>query len=232
MRALLSIAFVCCTFLISCKKGKKYKIHGRLLFSSSMQVPVADYSLMLYQSGSGGAPIAAGASSSSAYATTDHNGYFTMHFREGKSFFLFFTSTNTTPASLSSYDNPYKLSLQCNNFPYNKDTDWDPLYLCKKVDTVILKLSVENEIMPTDSFTIRGSNLTGSFEKIKTGMSYAAQSIVNFDTVYNATFPSFDFENNFYSNSFYINQINGNSKYPIDNKLKAGDENRLEFTFY
>ncbi|HXB28461.1 MAG TPA: hypothetical protein VNW49_01520, partial [Puia sp.] len=166
--------------------------------------PVSNYPLTLIQSGSPGAPIAIGVASSYADTVTDNQGHFVFKFTQGSGTFLGFPISNNNRVDLFNYTTSGLPRIFMTNFPYDSKTPLDPIYLCKKVDTVIIRVLSLSSIISTDSFTIFGNNLTGAFQHVITGLTISANSELNLDSVINGTFSSFDFKTKKYRSDFAI----------------------------
>lgn len=208
-----SLLWLLCLSLtaVACRKHNVYTVRGTLLFSNTIRVPVTNYDLDLYQGGSPGIPIGISASSSSAHAKTDGQGNFSFQFTQGGASFLGIPASNDAPARLENSAssglpilNSGYPSLDMVNFPYQNASNLNPLFLCKKVDTVIIQMNVTNQVLPTDSLTLDASNLQGRFRLVITGLSVPANSVVAIDTVLNGTFGRFDFKSNTYSQDFNL----------------------------
>jgi hypothetical protein len=209
MRILIRIEkIIMIVFLIiclhACKKETTYNISGTLLFNNTIPNPVSDYSLTLIQSGSPGAPIAIAVSSSTAETVTDNQGHFVFKFTQGNGTFLGIPISNNNSVDLFNYTSSSLPKIFMSNFPYDSKTPFDPIYLCKKVDTVIIRVLSLSPIIPTDSFNIFASNLTGAVKHVITGLTISANSELNLDTVINGTFSSFDFNTKKYQSSFFV----------------------------
>ncbi len=220
--------------LHACKKETTYNISGTLLFSNTIPNPVSNYSLTLIQSGSPGAPIAIAVSSSYAEAVTDNQGHFVFKFTQGDGTFLGIPISNNNPVDLFNYTNSNLPRIFMTNFPYDSKTTFDPIYLCKKVDTVIMHVHSISPIIPTDSFTIFASNLTGAFQHVITGLSVSANSEVNLDTLLNATFARFDFKTRKYLSDFAIGPASASNPHffnDVIDSLAEDDEAKLTLNY-
>jgi len=220
--------------LQACKKETTYNISGTLLFSNTIPIPVSNYSLTLYQGGSPGAPIAIAASSSSAETVTDDKGHFVFKFTKGNGTFFGVPTSNSNSVTLFNYSSSTLPQIWKTNFPYDSKTNFDPIYLCKKVDTVIMHVYFLSSIIPTDSFTVYASNLTGGVQHVITGLTISANSQVNLDTVINGTFGRFDFTTKKYLSGFWIDSKSRSNPHFFNNStdsLAEYDESKLTLNY-
>jgi len=193
-------------FLNSCKKqnDSATTISGTFLFSNTNPAPVGNYSLKLYQASTLGVPGWDPPNPSILLGTaTDNNGYFVFRFRNPG-----WGSANNL-ITLSNVETPSLPPMAIFNFPYEKSTDLSSLYLCKKVDRVIIRVKFITAIGPADSFTVHASDLTGTITHLKTGLTIPAGSEANVDTIVNGTFGYKDFNTKKYIPNFTIVPTSG-----------------------
>lgn len=212
--------------LVACQKEKTYQVKGRLLQSRSIPLAVTNTSLTLYQPGSGGAPIALGTFSSIAAGKTDGTGSFSIQFKEGKGTFFGIPAANKNALTLTGSDALGLTSFYIRNYPYNTTEAFEPIYLYKKADTLIVKSKVIAPIVATDSFTIYVTTVNGNQKRIKKGYTAPADSELVLDTIFQVVFPHYD-----YGARRYINDISiykNRDLLPLPNGLPKQDSLRVE----
>lgn len=190
--------------LAGCKKEKTFIVNGRLLQSRSQPAPVPAYTLRLFQQGSGGAPIALGASSSLAEGQTDNNGFFRIRFKEGKGTFFGIPVSNQNEVTLSGVATGSFPEFYVSNLPYQQETLDQTLYLYKRVDTIFLRLKAVVPVLTSDSFTIYAHQVYGRIKRIKTGFAIPAHVEFILDTIHQAAFTHYAYVAGKYVNDFSI----------------------------
>jgi hypothetical protein len=228
----LLIALTLGPSLNSCKKENTFTatISGTFLFSNTNPVPVTNYALKLSEATG---PEVAGinpANPSIVFGTeTDNNGYFVFKFRSN------YWGAGNNLIMLSNIETPSLPPMAIFNFPYAKSVDLSSLYLCKKVDSVIVRVKFLAAITPADSFTVHASDLTGSITHLKTGLTIAAGSEINVDTIVNGTFGYKDFNTKKYIPNFTLAPASGSHSFlgnPQDSLSQFDEQNvTLNFTY-
>ncbi|MEO5562379.1 MAG: hypothetical protein ABIR18_03065, partial [Chitinophagaceae bacterium] len=234
---LMYTAFVVATLAVflllsSCRKEKEkiYQIQGRLLVSSTNPIPVANYTIDFYQSGSPGIPFPAYTLSSSSSAVTDTKGYFKCDFRVGKSSFLFLNGTNSKPVNMEGRANASYSYFSISDIPLSNLGD---IYLYKKIDTAIISVSSLMGIEPTDTLEIFYYTFNGFRQKIKSGVTVnpGANNVV-IDTIQNVVMSFFSYREKMYSNMINVRQRKGltpksvYSSFYNNYQIEPGDEKK------
>jgi hypothetical protein len=220
------------SFLNSCKKENTFiaTISGTFLFSNTNPVPVANYPLKLSEAVSPGVPAINPANPSIVFGTeTDNNGYFVFKFRSN------YWGSGNNLITLSNIETPGLPPMAIFNFPYTKSIDLSSLYLCKKIDNVIVRVRFLTAMTPADSFTVHASDLTGSITHLKTGLAIPAGFEANVDTIVNGTFGYKDFNTKKYIPNFTIVPTSGSHSFlgNSQDSLSQFDEQNvtLHFTY-
>lgn len=230
-----AVFFSVCLLLISCKKEKAIRLEGKLLISSSNPIPIKNFELNFYQSGSPSIPFPANVASAEASTVTDNNGNFKVDFKPGKAYFVFFQSTNSSPISVTGSMN--------SNFPEfflrHFTSELGTYYLYKKIDEVYLSLSTTNEISFSDTILISYHSTNGSINKTKTGISIPSGSRnFVFDTIQDLALSRFDCLAKKYENDLYIRVKKIGINYTqsmmgsYNDTIGLGDELKKTLSFY
>jgi hypothetical protein len=228
--------FLLISIFYSCKKEKYIIIEGRLLISNTNPIPVTNYELHFFQPGSPGIPIAIYSLSSEGFATTDNSGNYSAKFKLGRSGFMGFEGSNTSPIDMRGEATGNIPGFYITNIP----ADGGTVYLYKKIDNAFLILSaVSAGILPNDTLTIQYNSTNGYVEKIKTGITVpAGTNLFTIDTITNLALSHYDFMRKKYQNTVaiklkraglpYSQYINSAS---IDS-IGPGDEQNKQLTYY
>jgi hypothetical protein len=218
----------------SCKKenDSTTTISGTFLFSNTNPVPVGNYTLKLSEAASPGVPAINPVNPSIVLGTeTNNNGNFVFAFRSTGAQ-AFWGPTNNL-VTLSNTETPSLPPMAIFGFPYNKSIDLSSLYLCKKVDQVIIRVKFLTAIGPADSFTVHASDLTGTISHVKAGLTIPAGSEVNVDTIVNGTFGYKDFNTKKYIPNFTIVPMSGLHSFigNVTDSLSQFDEQSVTLKF-
>jgi hypothetical protein len=239
---------LCLVFLISsllfynCKKEKPVVFSGQLLLTHKYPLPLANRKIEFFQPGSPPAiGINSGSTSSSVEGLSDANGFFHLSFTPGKSTFIVFTSTNSTPLTLSnSLGDTSFPNFSRRNFSSEKN-DGGPIYIGKTIDTAIIKVNLITSLISSDTIGLQANTINGRINKEYTGRSAAAGSVIVLDTISNMLFTDFDcLEQRF------INTLHAGRKWTTNSGYKAissagvvspaqlspSDETKNEIIFY
>jgi hypothetical protein len=218
---------------VSCRKHKEtiYHLQGRLLLSNTNPIPVPSYSLEFRQQGSAAVPLPAYTSSSSATTTTDAQGNFKCEFKPGESKFFGFRGDNLHAVYLEGKGNASFPHFSLGEIFLGNMGD---IYLCKKIDTVILTVDAQWGIIPSDTLRINFLTMNGRQEKLKTGLSAATGTLnVVIDTLYNAIFTMGNYKTKTYGIDIYVRQTPPTQSFNIaysthwnDPLLGQGDEKK------
>lgn len=231
---ILVLAFI----FYSCKKESYVTIEGKLLLSNTNPVPISNYKLYFFQSGSPGIPFAAYSLSSDASTTTDNNGNYSVKFKQGESGFLFFRGTNSSPIDMR--------GETFGNFPGFAISNISPttgtIYLYKKISNATLIISTVNGGFATgDSLFIDYNSTSGPVHKFITGITVApGTTSFTLDTITDLALLSYDFIGNSYQNDVLIKLKKAGQSYTqyINPSLGGsipippGDETNKQLTFY
>ena len=229
------IIFILTFIFYSCKKESYVTIEGKILLSNTNPVPVSNYKLYFFQSGSPGIPFPSFSSSSDASTTTDNNGNYSVRFKQGESGFLFFRGTNSSPIDMSGEAIGNFPGFYINDVPSNGGT----VYLYKKINSVTLVLNAfSGRIDPGDSIFIQYYSINGPVERIKTGISVApGTNQFVLDTITDVALSHYTYPESVYSNNVFINLKRAGLSYkefinPVNiDPIPPGDEPSRQFLY-
>ncbi len=196
------------TFFSSCKKEKFITISGRLVLSSSNRVPVSNAQLEFYQRGSGGIGIPSSSGSSNLTARTNADGHFTAKFPLGQGQFIGIPFSSMMPINMSVSSNNIDASWQ--NLPAS-DTSLGEIYLYKLVRQLVVQVSSNTAILPSDTLILNASTTSGRFSKQYTNLSIPATTLTVLDTIPNVVFSYFDGHDKTYASPLYIRVLSKGS---------------------
>lgn len=219
----------------SCKKESYVTIEGKLLLSNTNPVPVSNYKLYFFQSGSPGIPFPSFSSSSDASTTTDNNGNYSVRFEPGETGFLFFRGTNSSPIDIrgESFGNFPDFSI--NDVPLNGGT----VYLYKKINNVTLVLNAfTGRIDPVDSIFIHYYSVNGPVQRVKTGISVApGTNQFVLDIITDVALSHYTYPESVYDNNVFIYLKKAGLPYkefinPVNiDPIPPGDEPNRQFIY-
>jgi hypothetical protein len=222
--------------LSSCKKDSYVTIEGRLLVSNTNSVAVSNYKIYFFQPGSPGIPIGIYSTSSDGFTTTDNNGNYTAKFKLGRSGFLVFEGSNSSPISMRGEPSGNLPGFYINNIPANGGTN----YLYKKINNAFLMLTaVSTGISSNDSLFISYNSSNGFVEKVKTGITVpAGTNFFTIDTITNLALAQYDFAQKKYQNDVVIKLKKTGLPYSqyinpaLNDSIGPGDELNKQLIYY
>jgi hypothetical protein len=188
--------------LASCQKYKEkiYHFEGRLLFSNTNPIPVPSYTMDFRQS----SPF----SVSPGTTTTDAQGNFKCDFiaQEAK-FVSRRLGQNSNLLYLEGRKNTSFTHFLMVNLPQENLGD---IYLCKKIDTLIITVDAKWGLLPTDTIEIIYNTANDNLRSRASGLSASVGATnVTIDTIYNVVCTTYDFLSGRYSPDiavFHVNQ--------------------------
>jgi hypothetical protein len=226
----------------NCKKEKPFVFSGQLLLTHKYPLPLANRKIEIFQPGSPPAiGINSGSTSSSAAGMTDPNGFFYLSFTSGKSTFIVFSSTNSTPLTLSnSVGDTSFPNFSRRNFSSEK-SNGTPIYIGKTIDTAIIKVNLITTLTSSDTIGLQAYTINGRINKEYTGRSAVAGSVIVLDTISNILFTDFDCLEQKFINTLYAGRKwTTNSGYKaissegvvLPGQVSPSDETKNEIIFY
>ena len=232
MKSIKCIGLLLIFFLLfACKKPKPIVYSGQLLLTKKNPIPLSNRQIEIFQQGSGESGfifIFSGSSGSSTTAATDANGRFSFSFASGTS--TFWGSINDS------------LSFMRLHFP---ETNYDaskPIFVAKTIDTIIIKLKCNKNIVSSDTFALKGITTSGKFDKRFTGIIADSANTLTLDTIYNVIYTNFDCIKGIFANDNIQfgrlkTYLGGSSPYFTSQslywiELPAEDEPKREMTFF
>lgn len=225
----------------TCKKDKSTIFSGQLLLTKKFPAFLSNRKIDIYQRGSPSTPINIGSSSSSATTVTDANGYFRLKFLPGEAHLIIFSGRNTSPLTLESSlgDTTFPKFLR-QNFPDSGYDENKPTFIGKTIDTAIIKMSVLTDLAAADTIGLQAYTINGRLDKIYSGRTAPAGSVIALDTISNMLFTDFDCLQHTFTNNLYAGRkftafgyttisAEGNAS-PY--QLSETDETKQEIVFY
>lgn len=210
------------------KKTKIYSIQGRLFVSSSHPVPIRNYKLTFYQSGSPSIPIPIESASSKATSSTNSEGYFNCRFQAGEGSFLLIPFSNSSPLNMQGINDSSSVNLFWTNIPA-KDTILENGFLFKKINKAIIKIRSDIEILPSDTLAIVAETVSGRYEKLLTGLSIPSNTLITADTISQLISTQFDVRQKQYFFAIYCNNLSHNRSHNNYTYTAPLDEAEREF---
>lgn len=243
MKSAFYLVLLSCFLFSACKKDKSVSFSGKLLLTKKFPLPLANRKIQIYQTGStGGIGIPASTSSSFAMANTDANGFFNIDFTPGEGRFLIFAGTNAAPLTLSNDFNDTAFpEFARKNFPgpdYDKNA---PTFIGKTIDNAIIKVTLNADLIPTDTIGLQAYTINGRIDKEYSGRAAPAGTVIVLDTVRNMLFTRFDCLDKTFSNNVTIGRkmttptgyVGIFSRgFVSPGKLSAEDETNREIMYY
>lgn len=244
MKLNILFSFLLIILLFSgCKKDKAIEFSGQLLLSKKYPIPIKNRDIEIYQAGSASAiGLNSGSSSSTSTGITDANGNFRLSFTAGKSRFIVFSGSNSSPLTLG--NSPSDTSFprfQRQNFPDSGYDAASPIFVGKIIDTAVIIVRLLSKLSLNDSIGLQGVTINGYIEKYYTGLTGNIGDVIKLDSIHNMLFTLYRGFNKEFYNDIYAgykrpsvvgSQPSYNSAYIDPPVFSKNDEPFREIIFY